>query len=119
ERGDGFEALELERAKAQLEHENNIRGLEIEEKKMHLEMQRRRMQDHDGGGHPLVAIFLIGCFIVNILAAVWVFTDIRARNAGSGIWIVITLIAGLFGALIYGVMRLGDEKPDGTKTAKK
>ena len=36
------------------------------------------------------------------------YVDIRSRKAGSGLWVVITLLAGFFGALIYAVVRLGD-----------
>jgi len=55
---------------------------------------------------PLLAI----CCIVHVLVAVWVYQDLRRRNAGSGIWIVIALLAGLFGALVYAVVRLGDSR---------
>jgi hypothetical protein len=37
-----------------------------------------------------------------------VYQDIRARNAGSGLWIVLVLVAGLLAALVYAVVRLGD-----------
>jgi hypothetical protein len=40
--------------------------------------------------------------------AVWVYKDIRARECGSGIWVAVALLAGLFGALVYAVVRLGD-----------
>ena len=39
-------------------------------------------------------------------------TDIRKRNAGSGLWIVLTLFAGLFGAIVYALVRLGDMKEE-------
>jgi len=51
---------------------------------------------------------LIGCAVVHILAAIWVYKDMRERSAGSGIWIAIALLAGLFGALVYALVRLGD-----------
>jgi hypothetical protein len=57
---------------------------------------------------PFCCLFLLGCAIVHILTAVWVFQDIRARGAGSGLWIVIALLAGLLGVLVYAVVRLGD-----------
>ena len=49
------------------------------------------------------------CFIVHILLAIWVYGDIRRRNTGSGIWIIITLLTGLLGALVYAIVRLGDK----------
>ena len=117
--------IERDRMKAEFEHENALRQLEIEEKKLDLEKQRRHMEqrgDHGGPG-GIIALFFIVCFVVNILAAIWVYLDIRARKAGSGIWIVVTLLSGLFGVLIYGIIRLGDTpsrvEDAGKATAKK
>jgi hypothetical protein len=36
--------------------------------------------------------------------------DIRQLNRGSGLWIVIALLTGLLGALVYAVVRLGDAR---------
>jgi hypothetical protein len=55
---------------------------------------------------PIVLV----CLVVHILAAVWVYQDIRRRGSGSGIWIVIVLLAGLLAALVYAVVRLGDAR---------
>ena len=52
---------------------------------------------------------LIG-FICNILLAVWIFTDIRKRGEGSGIFIALALVAGIPAALIYSLARIGDKK---------
>jgi hypothetical protein len=46
--------------------------------------------------------------VVHILAAVWVYQDIRQRGCGSGLWVVIALLAGLLGTLVYAVVRIGD-----------
>ena len=32
------------------------------------------------------------------------------RNAGSGLWIVVTLLTGLFGAAVYALVRLGEKQ---------
>jgi hypothetical protein len=50
--------------------------------------------------------------VVHILLAVWVYTDIRKLNRGSGIWIVIALLTGLLGTLVYAVVRLGDARTE-------
>ena len=47
--------------------------------------------------------------VVWLLLAVWVFQDIRKRNAGSGLWIVVTLLTGLLGAVLYALVRIGDK----------
>jgi hypothetical protein len=52
---------------------------------------------------------LVG-IIFNILLAVWIFTDIRKRGEGSGIFIVLALLAGIPAALIYALTRIGDKK---------
>jgi hypothetical protein len=57
---------------------------------------------------PFCCLLLLGCAVVHVLTAVWVFQDIRVRGAGSGLWIVIALLAGLLGVLVYAVVRIGD-----------
>ena len=49
------------------------------------------------------------CAVVHLLLAIWVYQDIRNRNAGSGLWIVVTLLTGLLGVLVYALVRLGDK----------
>jgi HAMP domain-containing protein len=53
--------------------------------------------------------FLVG-FVFNILIAVWIFTDIRKRGEGSGIFIALALLAGIPTAIIYAIVRIGDKK---------
>ncbi|MCJ7675488.1 MAG: hypothetical protein MUO33_10105, partial [Sedimentisphaerales bacterium] len=53
-------------------------------------------------------LLLLGIVAVHILAAVWVNKDIRQRGCGSGLWVLISLLAGLLGTLVYAVVRLGD-----------
>ena len=52
---------------------------------------------------------LVG-FIFNILVAVWIFTDIRKRGEGSGLFIALALLAGIPAAIIYAIVRIGDKK---------
>lgn len=54
-------------------------------------------------------LFLIG-IICNILLAIWIYTDIRKRGEGSGIFIAMALVAGIPAALIYALTRIGDKK---------
>lgn len=53
------------------------------------------------------SLFVLGA-VVNVLLAIWVYQDIRKRNSGSGLWIVLALLAGFFGTLLYAIVRLGD-----------
>ena len=105
--------LELEERDAELGFQERMRELELEQRRIELEHQRRpqehpvhRKHHWKGKPHPLLIVF----FIVHILMAVWVYKDIRERNRGSGIWIVIVLLTGLFGVLAYAVVRLGDTR---------
>ena len=53
-------------------------------------------------------LLLLGCIVCNILLAVWIFTDIRKRGEGSGIFVVLALMAGIPTAIIYSLVRIGD-----------
>ena len=100
--------LELEEREAELRFQERMRELELEKGRIELEHQRKPQEHfkHHRKGKP--HLLLIVLFIVHILMAVWVYKDIRERNRGSGIWIVIVLLTGLFGVLAYAVVRLGD-----------
>ena len=52
----------------------------------------------------------MGILTIHVLLAVWIAKDIRKRNTGSGIWVVIALLSGLMGGLVYAVVRIGDSK---------
>ena len=105
--------LELEEQEAELQFQRQMRKLELEQRRIELERQGRPQgyakwrQYHRCKG----AILFVGlCLVVNILAAVWVYQDIRKQNKGSGIWIAITLLTGLFGVLVYSIVRLGENQ---------
>lgn len=57
---------------------------------------------------PLIGILLVVLAVIHIMLAVWVFTDIRKRGEGSGIFIVLALLAGIPGTILYALVRLGD-----------
>ncbi len=109
--------MELEYRNAEMDIERRMQELELEKRKIELEHMRRpkeqtgHMKDHDDdddddGAHPLLLLVLV----VHILCAVWVYQDIRRRAGGSGIWIVIALLTGLLGTLVYAVVRLGENQ---------
>lgn len=117
-----FKQMDLEQRRAELNFDNTMRDIQVEQKQLELE-RNRQMPNQPGQnmcpgkakwrGHHFrmmhCAAFMFVCFIVHILLAVWVYGDIRRRNAGSGIWIVITLLTGLLGVLVYAIVRLGDK----------
>jgi len=91
--------LELEQRQADMEFKRRMGELELEKAKLELERLQKA-----GRPHPILLVVLV----VHILTAVWVYQDIRHRGSGSAIWIVIALLAGLLGTLVYAVIRLGD-----------
>lgn len=104
--------LDVQEREMELDHRQKVRALEL--KKQEMELQRPApgreapWRRHGMIGH--YAGFMALCAFINILLAIWVFQDIRKRNAASGIWIVVTLVAGFFGALLYALVRLGDKQ---------
>ncbi|MHC4206729.1 MAG: hypothetical protein ACYSTT_18910 [Planctomycetota bacterium] len=101
--------MDLQHRKEQMNAEREMQNLELEQRRMELE---RAHHDDDDHHEPegVLGLILVICVIVRILLAVWVYMDIRQLGRGSGIWIVIVLLAGLLGALVYAVVRLGDNK---------
>ena len=105
--------LEFQKSEAEADFHQQMRKLELEERRIELEQQRQKLSQ---AGHrkprqkEWAAPFIILCFVVHILVAVWVYQDIRKRNVGSGIWIVVALLTGLLGALVYAIVRLGDSR---------
>ena len=102
---------------ADFKFRQEMQNLDLEQRKIELEKERQGLATWEGrqhcghrGAHGLVAGFLGLAVVLHILLSVWVYQDIRKRNAGSGIWIVVTLLAGVMGALLYALVRLGDKK---------
>jgi len=102
-----MEMRERELELQQLEHEAALKQqmgeLEVEKHKLELERLRKA---HKDGPHALLLVVIV----IHILTAIWVYQDIRQRGSGSGIWIVIALLAGLVGTLVYAVVRLGNSE---------
>ena len=106
--------MELQQLEAKMGMEREMQNLELEQRRMELEEMKRAREDRDvdddddDDEERELGLLLLICAIVHILVAIWVYTDIRQLNRGSGIWIVIALLAGLLGALVYAIVRLGD-----------
>jgi len=103
--------LKMAQRKTEVRFKEEMAKLELEQRRLQMDRERNDLghwRPHRQAAHPVLCLWLIGCFVVHILAAVWVYRDMRERSAGSGIWIVIVLLAGLFGALVYALVRLGD-----------
>jgi putative membrane protein len=44
-------------------------------------------------------------FVVAILLAIWVYRDAESRGMGGALWLIIVLIAGIIGLIVYLVVR--------------
>lgn len=109
--------LEMQQHEAEVQFKQRMRELELERAELQIERERSEIGSHHAGHRKGgKCLFLFGCAIVHILSAIWVSIDIRARNCGSGIWVVIALLAGLFGVIAYGIIRLGDKNTAKKKT---
>jgi hypothetical protein len=91
----------------------------MQQQMMHHQAAMQRMHQMQASqprcplGHharSLLLLVLLGSTLIHILLATWVYQDLRKRNTGSGIWIVITLLAGLCGAAVYALVRLGEKQ---------
>ena len=100
--------MDMEHRQAKMDMERKMQELDLEQRRM--ELERAVHDDDDDEPEGLLGLLLGICVIVRILLAVWVYMDIRQLGRGSGIWIVIVLLAGLLGALVYAVVRIGDSR---------
>mgnify|MGYP001152958670 CR=1 FL=1 len=107
-------AMELEQRERKMDMEQEMHKLEIEQRKLELERAQNDDDDDDDDCEGALGFLFLLCAVVHILVAVWVYTDIRQLNRGSGIWIVIALLTGLLGALVYAVVRLGNGRQKGS-----
>ena len=52
-------------------------------------------------------VLLVFC---HLLLAGWIYTDIRRRGEGHGVFIILALLAGFPAAVVYALVRIGDKK---------
>jgi len=100
--------MELKQRETKMDMEREMMRLDIDQRKMELD------RAHKDDGKGVLGLILLICVTVHILLAVWVYMDIRQLNCGSGIWIVIAILTGLPGALVYAVVRIGDSRQKGS-----
>jgi hypothetical protein len=103
--------MDLQQRQAKMDMEREMQKLDLEQRRMKIEHARAEDRERDGKG--ALGVLLLVCLIVHILVAIWVYMDIRQLNRGSGIWIVIALLTGLFGGLVYAIVRIGDARQKG------
>ncbi len=56
-------------------------------------------------GLGLICLIPVVWFIVSILLCIWVYRDAESRGMSGVLWLIIVLIAGIIGLIIYLVVR--------------
>jgi hypothetical protein len=59
----------------------------------------------EGAAFGGLCLFGLAILVVNILLLVWVAKDAQARGTSAGAWVVIVLLFGILGLLVYLVAR--------------
>lgn len=52
-----------------------------------------------------IALFFIGLAVVWILLAVWVYRDAKKRGMEATLWLLLVLLTGLIGLIVYLIVR--------------
>jgi hypothetical protein len=59
-----------------------------------------------GAGFILLAVVFVALFyIIGILIAVWVYKDAKKRDMNAAVWLLIVLLTGCCGCIIYLIVR--------------
>ena len=113
----------IELRRQQMDLDKHWSDIQFQKEMQKIQIQKARAQivpaQHQPMGfprhHPPCLLFMVAmCGVVHILLSIWTFQDIRKRNSSSGIWIVVVLLTGFFGALLYTLVRLGDIRAGGS-----
>jgi len=117
-------AMELQARKAEIEQEQQMRQMEIETRQAEMEVHRAELNarraeidrfqgERERGDHPhgdphggLVLLMVIA----HILLTVWVCKDMREQKIGRALWVPIVLLTGVFGAILYAIVRVADTR---------
>jgi len=52
-----------------------------------------------------VIVLVVVYYIIGILIAVWVYKDAKKRDMNAAVWLLIVLLTGCIGCIIYLVVR--------------
>ena len=99
--------LDLEERRAEVEFGQQEHDLELEQRRAEIDRMRGHKPGHDDGGHGLFILLVI---ISHILLTVWVFKDMNEKKIGRALWVPIVLLTGIFGAILYAIVRVADTR---------
>jgi putative membrane protein len=57
------------------------------------------------GGLGLLCLIPLVWFIIGILLCIWVYRDAESRGMSGVLWLIVVLVAGIIGLIIYLVVR--------------
>jgi len=97
--------LEVRAREARLIQEQEMGELELEERRAEIERMRGGWaKQHEDKCDGLLLLILV----TNILLTVWVFKDMHEQKTGRALWVPIVLLTGVFGAILYAIVRHTD-----------
>lgn len=103
--------LDQERAQLDFKFEQEMRQLELEKAHLEIERAHRQLRGHvRPRPEGICAIILLVAVLNRILAPIWIYKDMRRRDASSVILVLFGILGGLAGLLTYAILRLGDIK---------
>ena len=99
--------MDIEQRECKMEHERKLAEMELEERRAEIDRMRDDGQN-DGPQEGGVLVLLV--LVTNILLTVWVCKDMREQNIARALWVPIVLLAGVFGAILYAIVRNADTR---------
>ena len=57
------------------------------------------------GMYMIIIVMVIVFYIISILIAIWVYKDAKKRDMNATMWLLIVLLTGCIGCIIYLVVR--------------
>jgi len=61
--------------------------------------------DAYAAAYAMMIIIWVIFFIISILLAIWVYKDAKKRNMNAVLWLIIVLIFGCCGCIVYLIVR--------------
>ena len=99
--------FEIMRQESNFKMEQRMHEIELQKHELELQQMGKELNGHFGEMN-IRQIVLILALVTNLLLAIWVYLDAKSREASAGLWIAIVLLSGVFGAIPYVLVRLGD-----------
>ena len=57
------------------------------------------------GLYLIMIVLVIVWFVISLLIAIWVYKDAKKRDMNAAVWLLIVLVTGCIGCIIYLVVR--------------